>query len=245
MSFEVWNPERYQSGHSYVWQYGEAPVDLLEPRAGERIVDLGCGSGQLTGRIAESGASVIGIDASPEMIAAARTNFPQIEFQIADAASFTVANPVGAVFSNAALHWMRDPNAVVASVARALKPGGRFVFEMGGNGNIRDLMDAIRAVAGEIEMPWYFPTVGEYASLLEVNGLEVRFAALFDRPTRVEGEAGLEDWLKMFADPVLGNRSEPDKSRIGKAVAARMRPGSFRDGGWILDYRRLRMIALK
>jgi trans-aconitate 2-methyltransferase len=245
MSSEVWNPERYQSGHSYVWRYGEALVDLLVPRPGERIIDLGCGSGQLTARIAHSGAAVTGIDASPEMIAAARANFPEIEFHIADAASFTVPNPVDAVFSNAALHWVRDAHGAVQAVARALKPGGRFVFEMGGAGNIRELMKTIREVAGEIEMPWYFPTIGEYAALLEAHGLEVRLAALFDRPTRVEGEHGLEDWLKMFGDPVFGKRSEPEKTRIAEAVAAKVRATNFCEGAWIIDYRRLRMIAAK
>ncbi len=245
MSSEGWDAGRYQAGHSYVWRYGEALIDVLAPRAGERILDLGCGSGQLTARIAESGAAVTGLDASPTMIAAARANYPGIEFRVADGACFTVDQPVDAVFSNAALHWVRDSRGAIGSVARALKPGGRFVFEMGGSGNIAHLLNAVRATAGEIDMPWIFPTVGEYSLWLESAGLEVRRADLFDRPTLVPGENGLEDWLVMFGEPLFGNRSETEKAAIRRAVAERMRASSYRDDGWTIDYRRLRMIALK
>lgn len=244
MSSERWNAERYQAGHSYVWHYGAALIDLLEPCAGERIVDLGCGSGQLTARIAERGAGVIGIDSSQEMIAAARANFPEIEFRVADAASFAIEDAVDAVFSNAALHWVRDASRAVACVHRALRPGGRFVFEMGGSGNTGELIKTIREVAGEIEMPWFFPTIGQYAALLEASGFEVREAQLFDRPTLFEGEHGLEHWLGMWGDFLFGERSESEKAEIRREVTERMRPSSYRDGGWIVDYRRLRMAAV-
>lgn len=245
MSSEGWNAERYQAGHSYVWRYGEALIDVLAPRAGERILDLGCGSGQLTSRIAESGAVVLGIDASPAMIAAARANYPGMEFRVAGAESFTVEQRMDAVFSNAALHWVRDSRSAAASVARALKPGGRFVFEMGGIGNIENLLCVIREVAGEIDMPWYFPGIGEYTELLEAAGLEVRRAERFDRPTLVPGEHGLEDWLIMFGEPLFGNRGEAEKAAIRRNVADRMRASNYRDGAWLIDYRRLRMVALK
>jgi trans-aconitate methyltransferase len=245
MSSENWNPQRYQTGHSYVWRYGEALIELLEPHPGERILDLGCGSGQLTGLIAQSGASALGIDSSPQMIAAARANFPGVEFRLADASSFTIDQPVDAVFSNAALHWVRDSTGAIRCVLDALKSGGRFVFEMGGAGNTRNLLKTIREGAGQIEMPWFFPSIGEYAALLEAQGFEVRFATLFDRPTRVEGERGLEDWLIMFGDALFGARGESEKAEIRHAVADRLRPTSYRDGGWTIDYRRLRMIAVK
>ncbi|HML17183.1 MAG TPA: methyltransferase domain-containing protein [Bryobacteraceae bacterium] len=244
MSSERWNAERYQAGHSYVWRYGEALIDLLEPCAGERIVDLGCGSGQLTALIAERGAGVIGIDSSSEMIAAARANFPAIEFRVADATSFAIEDSVDAVFSNAALHWVRDAASAIASVHRALRPGGRFVFEMGGAGNTGELIKTIREVAGEIDMPWFFPSIGQYAALLEASGFEVLQAQLFDRPTLFEGEHGLEDWLIMWGDFLFGKRSEPEKAEIRREVAGRMRRSSYRGGGWIVDYRRLRMAAV-
>jgi trans-aconitate methyltransferase len=232
-----WDPARYQSRHSYVYAHGEALIGLLAPQPGERILDLGCGSGQLTTKIAESGADVLGIDMSPEMIAEARQNFPALKFEVADAARFAVGVPVDAVFSNAALHWVKDADGVAESVARALRPGGRFVMEMGGKGNVQTIIDAVREAVGPVETPWVFPSVGEYATILEWYGFEISLAALFDRPTRVEGEDGMEDWLKMFCAGML----KTEEAR--RKVADRLRPKMFHDGGWTLDYRRLRIVA--
>jgi len=234
---KTWDAERYQSRHSYVFAYGKDLIGLLDPKSRERILDLGCGSGQLTAKIAESGADVTGLDRSEEMSAEARRNFPSLKFEIADAAKFTVGVPFDAVFSNAALHWVNDADSAAESVARALRSGGRFVLEMGGKGNTQSVMDAVREVAGQVEAPWYFPSVGEYTSLLERHGFEIVFATIFDRPTRVEGEDGLEDWLSMFAGSIL------DSAEARREVANRLRSKMFRDGAWIVDYRRLRVIA--
>jgi trans-aconitate methyltransferase len=241
----VWDAQRYQSQHSYVFQYGEGLVDLLAPQPGERILDLGCGSGQLTAKIAGNGATVIGIDQSPEMIEQARANFPAMDFRVANASAFELESPVDAVFSNAVLHWVKNATSAIACVRRALLPKGRFVLEMGGHGNTGKLLDAVREVAGPVESPWYFPTVGEYTCLLEANGFEIRVAMLFDRPTIVEGEDGLEDWLAMFGEGLFRGMSESRKQQIRRAVADRMRPTNYRDGHWILDYRRLRIKAEK
>ena len=227
----IWDAERYQARHSYVWQFGEAVIDLLDPHPGESIVDLGCGSGQLTAKIAERGARTIGIDPSDEMIAQARANFPSLDFRIADAASLTIEDPADALFSNAALHWVNDQAAAIASIWRALKPGGRFVAEFGGKGNIRRIIEA----AGGAN-PWLFPGIGEYSALLERQGFEVRFATLFDRPTRIEGEHGMEEWLGMFGSALM---------RDPKSVAEKLRPEMYRDGGWVLDYRRIRILAIR
>lgn len=232
-----WDAQQYQK-HSFVWQLGEGVVELLAPQRGESIVDLGCGSGQLTARIAQSGARVIGIDRSPEMIAEARASFPDLDFRVADATAFQIETPADAVFSNAVLHWIRNPSAAIACVARALRPGGRFVLEMGGRGNTRTLLEGVRQVAGEIPLPWFYPSIAEYAALLEAGGFEVRFATLFDRPTTVEGENGLEDWLKMFGAAL--NLTGDQRTQI----AATLRPRMFRDGNWIIDYRRLRVVAV-
>ncbi len=232
-----WDAQRYQARHSYVFAYGESLIEMLEPRAGERILDLGCGSGQLTARIAESGADVMGLDRSEEMIAEARRNFPPLKFVVADAADFALETTVDAVFSNAALHWVKNADGAAQSAARALRPGGRFVVEMGGTGNVQTVIDAVLEAAGPVESPWYFPSVGEYATVLERHGFEVAFAALFDRPTRVEGEDGLEDWLAMFAGSMLAS------GELRREVAERLRPKLFREGAWRLDYRRLRVIA--
>jgi trans-aconitate 2-methyltransferase len=233
-----WDAKQYQQRHSYVFQYGQAVLDLLTPRKGERILDLGCGSGQLTAAIADAGAAVIGIDSSPEMLAEARAHYPAIEFRLGDAADFALESPVDAVFSNAVLHWVKNAAGVAACIGRALKPGGRFVAEFGGRGNIQPVVDAIREVLGPVETPWYYPSIGEYATVLEQNGLEPRQAWLIDRPTPVEGEDGMEDWLAVFTRDLMGEAQR-------KMVAQKLRPTHYKDGVWTMDYRRLRIVAHK
>src|SRR5262249_12224499 len=142
-------------------------VDQLAPQPGERILDVGCGTGHLTAQIAQSGASVVGLDNSPEMLTAARAAYPGLEFVQADARQFTFAEPFDAVFSNAALHWVREPQRVIRCIREALKPGGRFVAELGGKGNVQTIAHALRAAAEQLglplaESPWYFPGVAEY-----------------------------------------------------------------------------------
>ncbi|MBZ5610549.1 MAG: methyltransferase domain-containing protein [Acidobacteriia bacterium] len=248
MTSSSWDPQRYQGRHSYVWQFGESLLELLQPRPGERILDVGCGTGQLTAEIARSGAEVTGLDNSPDMLAQARKNYPQLKFVAADAAGFQVPEPFDAVFSNAALHWVKDQPAAAASIARALKPGGRFVTELGGKGCIASIISAMRDVFGaeaDQRRPWTFPSIGEFAPLLEQHGLEVRQASLFDRPTPVEGEHGLEDWLRMFCSSYFRGLS-PEQTRDAlRALADRLRPALYRDGVWTLDYRRLRVVAVK
>lgn len=242
----AWDPQRYQRKHSFVWQYGESLLELLEPRAGERILDIGCGTGQLTAEIARSGATVVGIDSSPDMLAEARKNFPQIEFVQANATGFDFPERFDAIFSNAALHWVKQQAAVAASIARALRPGGRFVAELGGKGCIASVTDAMSAVLGaraEERCPWTFPSIGEFAPLLEQNGLEVGQAFLFDRPTPLQGESGLEDWLRMFCMPYFRGMSPEQTRESIEALVAYLRPALYRNGTWTLDYRRLRVVA--
>jgi trans-aconitate methyltransferase len=240
-----WDAKQYQRRHSYVFEYGKALLDLLSPQPGETILDLGCGSGQLTAAIAQSGASVIGLDSSSEMLAEARAKFPQIDFRLGDAADFALDYPVDAVFSNATLHWVKESAAAAGCISRALKPGGRFVAEFGGHGNIQPVVDALHAALGPVESPWYYPTIGEYATVLERCGLETREAWLIDRPTQVEGEDGMEDWLAVFArDFVRG--MEPSRQKAAfRSVADLLRPTKFRAGIWTVDYRRLRIVAHK
>ena len=240
-----WDPQQYQERYAFVFQYGEALLDLLAPQAGERILDLGCGAGQLTAAIAERGAVALGIDASPEMIAQARANFPALDFRLGDATNFSVNQPLDAVFSNAALHWVKNAGAAAACVARALKPAGRFVAELGGHGNIQSIVNAIRELLGPVELPWFFPSIGEYASLLEPHGLEVRRAELFDRPTRVDGDDGMEHWLSVFGASIVAAMPEARQKEIWSAVAQKLRPQCYRDGAWTLDYRRLRVVAVR
>jgi trans-aconitate methyltransferase len=243
-----WDPQRYQGKHSYVWQFGASLLELLQPRAGERILDVGCGTGQLTAEISRTGAQVIGLDNSAEMLAEARKNYPQLQFVAGDAANFHFPEQFDAVFSNAALHWVRDHAAAAQAIAGAIRPGGRFVTEFGGKGCIASIVSAMREVFGaeaDRRCPWNFAGVGEFAPLLERNGLEVRQASLFDRPTPVEGEHGIEDWLRMFcASYFQGLIAEQVREALAH-LTARLRPALYRDGVWTLDYRRLRIVAVK
>lgn len=243
-----WDAARYQEHHSFVWRYGAHLLELLDPRPGERILDLGCGTGQLTAEIARLGAHVIGLDKSPEMLADARKNFPALTFVEADAANFEFAEHFDAIFSNAVLHWVKDADSAVQSIARVLRPGGRFVAEFGGHGNIATIQAALRHVlgprAGQLS-PWYYPAIGEYAAVLERNGLEVRSASLFDRPTPLEGENGMEQWLRMFAQSYLRPLSGERAAAVINQLVTELRPVLYRDGVWTIDYRRIRIVAVR
>jgi trans-aconitate 2-methyltransferase len=249
----TWNSELYQSSHAFVWEFGRDLLAMLGAKPHERILDVGCGTGQLTAEIAKSGAEVVGLDQSGEMIVAAKGNYPELEFEVADIAATKYDSEFNAVFSNAALHWVRDQRGAIAAIAKALRPGGRFVFEMGGRGNIQQIWRAAVQALNEMGVPnpeklspWFYPSVGEYAPMLEERDLTVTFAVLFDRPTPLEGgENGLREWLEMFgmfANDVLrlGQRDEL-MSRIESLTRAAL----FRDGVWTVDYKRLRMIAVK
>jgi trans-aconitate 2-methyltransferase len=240
-----WDTELYEARHNFVWKMGEGVVELLEPRAGERILDLGCGPGQLTQKISESGADVLGVDSSPSMIGQARQNFPKLRFVLQDAASMTFETEFDAVFSNAALHWMLDPVAVVSGVSKALKPGGRFVAEMGGKGNIKTIVSAIHEVVKKYHpLPpsrQYYPSVSEYTTILESQGLEVHMAQLFNRPTPLEGEAGMENWIKQFK---LYYFDGLPPTALQEVVSL-LRPKLHKGSAWLADYRRLRFQAVK
>jgi trans-aconitate methyltransferase len=250
-----WDSSLYQAKHDFVFKYGEDLIGLLEPRAGERILDVGCGTGELTARIAASGARATGLDSSVDMIAAARSRFadkaPALEFVVADAADFLFPEPFDAIFSNAALHWVEDVEGAVVCMARALKQGGRFVVEMGGRGNIAKLTSAIdaamfavtgtKAVHGR-----YYPAVGEYSSLLEKHGVEVESAWLFDRPTPLaDGEHGLRNWILQFEQAVLKDCTDAQRTAIIAATEDALLDELFSDGRWVADYRRLRIVARK
>ncbi len=247
---DSWDSSLYDDRHSFVWRAGASLVDLLDPAAGQRILDLGCGTGHLTAKIAETGATVIGLDSSTSMVAQARQNFPNLTFALGDARNFRFEEPFDAVFSNAALHWIPDGEAVIRCVAGALRPNGKFVLEMGARGNIARIQKAIEDVLTETahtpKCPWFFPTAGEYAALLEKYGFEVRMAQTFERPTKLEHpERGLREWLEMFSgtcfEEVPLDRREP----LVRAIEDRLRPELYRDGAWWADYRRLRVEAVK
>ncbi len=248
-----WDAAFYQGKHGFVWQYGEDLLNLLSPQPGEYILDLGCGTGQLTQQIAIAGAEVMGIDAAPTMIEQAKQNYPHLQFAVADARDFQVEQPFDAVFSNAVLHWILEPDAVIRCIYQALKPGGRFVAEFGGKGNIGAIAKALYSVLSatgcaspETLSPWYFPSIGEYATRLEHQGFDVTYAVLFDRPTPlVDGDAGMANWLRMFASRFLDKLPADQQTQVIQTVEQRLKPTLYREGTWIADYRRLRVVAIK
>ena len=244
---QSWDPDRYARTARFVSDLGAPVLELLDPRPGERILDLGCGDGALTERIMALGASVLGVDASRDMGAAARRR--GIDARVMDGHALTFDREFDAIFSNAALHWMtKAPDAVIAGVARALKPGGRFVAEMGGKGNNDHLLAAImrtldkRGIDGAGLEFRYYPTPHEYRARLERAGFAVETIALIPRPTRLPGPLGA--WLDNFGDVFLNtvDRSERDalKDEIAAEAAADLQQA---DGAWVVDYVRLRFRA--
>jgi trans-aconitate methyltransferase len=251
-----WNAKQYDEKHSFVTQYGAGVLPLLAAQSGERILDVGCGTGHLTAQIAESGAHVVGLDASLEMISAAQNAHPDLKFVVGDAADFSLETlgeekPFDAIFSNAALHWVTRQEDAVACMAGVLRPGGRFVVEFGGKGNIEKITRAFENAAREeaniqVEHGRVYPSIAEYSTLLERHGLLVRRAELFDRPTPLEsGESGLRNWLLQFNAAVLKQIPEAQREAVITRTESLLRDELFQNGNWIADYRRLRIVAHK
>jgi trans-aconitate methyltransferase len=249
----AWDAKLYDAKHDFVWKFGSDVVSLLDPQDGERILDVGCGTGHLTAQIAESGAKVTGVDRSAEMVAAARLAYPNLNFEISDARRLAYQGEFDAVFSNATLHWIHEPELVLQGVWKALRTGGRFVAEFGGNKNIRAMQDAFdralvqlgAAKPGEVQ-PWYYPSVSEYSALAEKNGFEVRLITLFDRPTGLaDGAAGMRNWIVMFGADFLAKAGETRREEFLGKVEEMLHPKLFREGQWWADYRRLRLVAYK
>jgi trans-aconitate methyltransferase len=245
-----WDPALYDRRAAFVSEAASDLIDWLEPRPGEAILDLGCGTGELATAIAGRGARVVGLDSSAEMIAVARERTPALEWLVGDGEALSFDSAFDAVFSNAALHWMTRAQAAARGIARALKPGGRLVAEFGGAGCVGIVC---AAVAGELAargedparwLRWYFPTIAAYAAVLESVGLEPRTMTLFERPTRLAGADGLRDWLKIFLAPLMQHLGS-EAPAFTESVESRCRPRLFDGTDWILDYVRLRLRALK
>lgn len=247
----TWDATGYERDFSFVPSYGEGVIDLIDAAPGATCLDLGCGNGALTAALCERGLDAFGMDASPEMLALARERHPKLRFVEGDATSFVLSEPVDVVFSNAVLHWIdrKLQPAALEHVAAALVPGGQFVFECGGYGCGARIHAALarefEAHGLAYELPFYFPTMGEYAPLVEAAGLRVTHALLFDRPTRLKGPNGMAGWIRMFVQrPFAGMDSELADAIIEGAVAS-LAPELLRDGTWYADYVRLRMRAVK
>jgi len=250
MSTMKWNATLYDSKHAFVSDYGKSLLSLLDAQPGERILDLGCGTGHLTHEIAETGAQVTGIDSSPEMIEAARKAYPELSFFVMDARTFHFETPFHAVFSNAVLHWIPEAEQVAQRIVAALQPGGRFVAEFGGKGNVATIIFGVQQAAQEVAhlkpaSSWYYPSISQYTALLEQQGLEVRLAQLFDRPTKLEGEQGMRNWIMMFGQQLLQAIPTQQQAAVIARAEEILRPQLHHDGTWYADYRRLRIVAYK
>jgi trans-aconitate methyltransferase len=248
MTTQTWNPTAYLRDAGFVPALGAPVLDLLAPQAGERILDLGCGDGTLTARLAALGCEVLGIDSSADQIAAAQAR--GLHAEVLDAHALPYQAEFDAVFSNAALHWMRAPARVLANVARALKPGGRFVAEMGGAGNVASVVNAYaaeyarRGIALAAHNPWYFPSAEEYAELLNAAGFKVETIELFARPTPLPGD--VTDWLQLMTQSFIAAVPLDEQTALVAEVRERVRAqAQLSDGSWTLDYVRLRFRAIK
>lgn len=245
---QTWDPERYARNARFVADLGAPVVDLLAPLPAERILDLGCGDGVLTAKLAAMGCHVIGVDASPPQIEAARKL--GLDARVMNGEALDFEGEFDAVFSNAALHWMHNPAKVIAGVRRALKPHGRFVAEFGGHGCVAKIRKALvealnrRGIKGEAASPWYFPTVEDYSQQLTRGGFVVSYIALIPRPTPLPGD--VTGWLETFAESFISTLSLTERPAYIAEVREALHPELCdADGKWTADYVRLRFSANK
>lgn len=250
---DAWDAETYADAFAFIPARGRELLAWLRPQAGERILDLGCGTGALTAAIAESGAAVEGVDQDAAMLALARREHPDLAFRQADGQALCADEPLDAVFSNAAMHWMPDQDAVIGAVAEALRPGGRFVVEMGGRRNIAAILAPLRAALAAAGLPfeaqphpWVFPSPAEQAARLEAHGFELRRLAYFDRATPLEGGAeGMQIWLRMFAREFIAACPAGQWEAVARAVEEQARAALYDGERWVADYVRLRFLAVR
>jgi SAM-dependent methyltransferase len=243
-----WDPERYAREARFVADFGQALLPLVAPQPDERILDIGCGDGVLTQELALSGCRVVGVDASPLQVEAARRR--GVTALVCDGHSLQFDREFDAAFSNAALHWMRRPDDVLAGIARALKPGGRFVAEFGGHGNVATICGAMRDAlqrrghSYESLNPWYFPSADEYRAKLIRAGFDVPWLNSFARPTPLPGD--ILGWLETFAQSFTIGWSPEERTNLFSDVRDACRAQLCdADGRWTADYVRLRFVAVK
>ncbi|HUC53877.1 MAG TPA: class I SAM-dependent methyltransferase [Candidatus Cybelea sp.] len=245
---QTWDPERYARNARFVSDLAAAVVELLAAKPGERILDLGCGDGVLTAKLAAMGSSLVGVDGSAAQVAAARKL--GLDARVINGERLSFDGEFDAVFSNAALHWMRNPVAVISGVWRALRPNGRFVAEFGGFGCVAKIKKALvgalnrRGMDGEAAVPWYFPTVEEYSLLLDKAGFSISTIALIPRPTPLPGD--VTGWLETFAESFTACLPPAERPAYIAEVREALRPElADAEGRWTADYVRLRFAAWK
>lgn len=249
---DQWNATLYDRNHQFVSQYGKGLVELLALQKDEHILDVGCGTGDLAATLTTAGANVIGIDLSDNMIETAKAKYPHVHFEQQDVTQLSYFDQFDAIFSNATLHWITTPEAAISSMYNALKKGGRLVVEFGGIHNVAHITTALidemkraKIAYTEDQFPWYFPSIAQYSYLLEQAGFHVTFAEHFDRPTALDGEDGLRNWMDMFSHRFFDHVSTAQKEAIYVATIERLRPILMKQGVWYADYKRIRFVAYK
>jgi SAM-dependent methyltransferase len=245
---QTWDPESYARNARFVAELGQGVVDLLAPQAGERILDLGCGDGYLTARLQALGCDVLGVDSSPAQVEAARR--AGVKAELGDAERLAFGEEFDAVFSNATLHWVKGADSAIAGVFRALKPGGRFVAELGATGCVARIREALQHALSRRGLdfasldPWYFPSAEEYGGRLESGGFRVDTIMVFPRPTPLPGS--MEAWLETFARSFTAALAPEERPVLLAEVQELLRPQLCdAQGQWTADYTRLRFRAHK
>lgn len=249
---DYWNANLYDQNHSFVSKYGNSLIELLAPKQGEKILDLGCGTGDLAKKLYDVGVNIVGVDKSNNMIREAMGKYPSVTFMVRDVIDLGYNIEFDAVFSNATLHWIKQPKQALHCIYQSLKSGARFVAEFGGKGNVQIITDEIihqfKKLGIEYKMeqfPWYYPSIGEYTSLMEEIGFRVVFAQHFDRPTPLEGENGLKNWIEMFGSQMFESIDKDRKDYIITKVQNNLKESLYKDGNWIADYKRIRVIGVR
>lgn len=246
-----WDATDYKENFSFVPAYGEAVVGLITKKPGCRVIDLGCGNGSLTARIAGQGYIVTGIDDSEEMLRSARKEHPNLSFLQGNAVSFHLEERADVVFSNAVFHWIdeKDQQAMLTNIYHNLMSGGELVCEFGGSGCAEAVHETLEQCFSERGLVYrrvfYFPTIGQYAPMLEKAGFKIEYAALFDRPTPQNGPDGLANWIRMFVKKPFEGMEKEWKEEIISDAVSRLRDRLYQDGTWIVDYVRIQFRAVK
>ena len=247
----TWNAADYEENFSFVHRYGENVLEMVENGNGGLAVDLGCGTGPLTPGLKEKGYRVLGIDESAQMVEAARAAHPELTFIQGNALNFSLEEKADVIFSNAVFHWIDGAcqEELAQNLAAQIKPGGMLVTEFGGKGCAEAIHSTLEKCYSErgLKYPrvFYFPTVGEYASVLEKAGFRIAFASLFDRPTPQNTQDGLKDWIRMFVKKPFEGMEETLKSEILKEAEDKLRSRLYIDGKWYIDYVRIRVKAVR
>ena len=246
-----WNAEGYRDHFQFVHQYGESLLQWIDEPRGKRVVDLGCGNGALTAKLRDLGCDVLGVGASASMLNIARENYPDISFIQGDLRTLRLDRPADVLFSNAVFHWIdeEDQEEMLQNIASQLLPGGQLVCEFGGFGCAETVHASLDRAFSRRNLIYprvfYFPTIGQYAPLVERAGLKVTQAHLFDRWTKQDTEDGLSDWIRMFVREPMKDLPEDTVKQILREVNDELRPVLYQEGNWYIDYVRIRIKAIK